>query len=499
MITKIGYKDLSDDLQSLIGGDSSDVTVHDYGAVGDGVTNDAQSVRDMIADLGYAAFRGQRYNLAGFYHSGDTLALIGFRRPRYQLGGLFEGTVLIGMLSNSVTNAYLVNLGHIAGGDGIVINSGISPRLPGSLYMRNVIGIGSGEAGSSHAILLQGFSSVDTDKLAGNDAQYGVVIKSQGGIIGDVSYKNCRTAGLYIKGDKGVPSGGVTNGYVANVTVGDVYGECSNGNDTCAAVYVQSSTDLVSKVMIGNVKSLNGQCGVNIASGGTGALQTNTVTVDSVMSELPSSAALLVSGNTSEVSVGKVMAVNPKSGKSIDVSESSVNCSIGQINLVIASTSITSTDAGVLGGNLNSFGSITVRNPYRPMFFTCNRSKNRIGEIIGTVKLTGDGNITMINGATSVSGNTCAAETMAGGLLRLMGRVNMTGVSTANNPIIGTFPFNVNADSIVTASARLDGGAYSRVSLYISGTVLQVLDSAATSIESIFLDGVFVQINKNMQ
>ena len=39
MITKIGYKDLSDDLKSLIGGGgSADVTVHDYGAVGHGIS-----------------------------------------------------------------------------------------------------------------------------------------------------------------------------------------------------------------------------------------------------------------------------------------------------------------------------------------------------------------------------------------------------------------------------------------------------------------------------
>ena len=499
MITKIGYKDLSDDLRSLIGGDSSDVTVHDYGAVGDGIANDAQSVRDMIADLGYAAFRGQRYNMAGFAFSGETLALIGFRRPRYQSGDLLDGTVLIRMLSASVSNAYLVNLGHVAGGDGIVINSGISPLPPGSLYMRNVIGVGSGESGSSHAILLQGFSSVDTDKLAGADAQYGVVIKSQGGLVGDVYVKNCRTAGLYIKGDTGIPAGGVSNGSVVNLSIGNVYSESSSTNTTCAAVYIQSSTNLVSKVQVGNVKSLNGRCGVDIAGGGTGALQTNAITVDGVVSEAPNVAALVISGNPSDISIGKTLCVNPLSGKVIDVSESSTNCSIGPMTLVISSSFISSSNAGVLGGNQNSFSSITVRNPNATMSFTCHRSKNRIGEVIGNVKLAGDGGIAMINGATSVSGNTCAAETMAGGLLRLMGRVNMTGVSTANNPIIGTFPFNVNTDSIVTASARLDGGAYSRVSLYISGTVLQVLDPAATNIESIFLDGVFVQINKNMQ
>lgn len=493
MITKIGYQDLTDALKAIISGS----TVEDYGAVGDGVAIDTPAVLAMIAAKGYAAFRSKRYNLAGFSFSGETLILVGEKTPRNRSGILYDGTILLGMLSHSVSNVSLTKLGHIANGDGIVINSGVGLAYPGSVYVRDVIGVGSGEAGTSHAILLQGFSSVDILGISGSDAQYGVVVKSQNGMIDHISVKNCRTAGLYIKGDTGAPSGNVSNGSVVNMVVGDVISDCSNS--TCAAVYVQSSTSLVSKVTIGKVKSLGGRCGVDIAGGGTGALQTNTITVDSIVSEAPNNAALVVSGNPSEISVSKVMCVNPVSGRAFDVSESSVNCTIAATNLVISSTFITSVDAGVLGGNQNSFGSFTVRNPYRTMLLTCHRSKNRIGETIGNVKLLGDGNIAMINGASSVSGNTCAVETIAGGLLRMIGRVNMTGVTIANNPVIGTFPFSVNADAIVTAAARLDSGVYVNVRLYISGTVLQVLDAAATSIESIYLDGIFVQITKNMQ
>lgn len=174
-----------------------------------------------------------------------------------------------------------------------------------------------------------------------------------------------------------------------------------------------------------------------------------------------------------------------------------MNGRIESTQLIISKTLITSTDCGTIAGTQMSFGSFAVRNPYREMLLTINRSKVRVGEIVGNVSLVGDGAISLLNNAIAVSGRTPSVETCGGGLLRFIGRIDMTAVTIANSPTIGTLPFSVNADAIVTVTTLLRAGTYSRSSLYISGTAFQVLDAAANTIATIFLDGVFVQINKN--
>ena len=473
-------------------------TVEYYGATGDGVANDTAATSAMIADVGYAAFKAKRYNLTGFAYSGQSLILIGERTPRYAGSGDFvDGTVLIGMNAHSVKDLHVERFGHKAAADGLVANSGISPTLPGRLFSRGVVGAGTGEAGSSHAILLQGFNHVDSDGFFVADAQYGAVIKSQGGCVGPIIGRNLRTAGLFAKGDTGAPAGGVANGIAADLQFSDVDVVNSSGNATCVAAFIQSSTDIASKIQISNVKSKYGRCGVEIAGGGTGPLQTNSIQVGYITSERPTGAGFIASGNPSDFSVGAVLAINPLSGKAVDTSSSCVNGRIEAMQVVVSDAAITSADCGTINGTQMSFGSLTVRNPARTMQLTANRSNVRIGEVIGNANITGDGAITLQNLATAVAGRTPSVVTKAGGILFLVGRVDMTPVTVVNSPVIGTLPFSVNADAIVSAAVQLAGGTYGATRLYVSGTSLQVLDANATNIDYLYLDGIAVQINQN--
>ncbi|HCM9501965.1 hypothetical protein L8P89_00490 [Enterobacter roggenkampii] len=469
--------------------------VEDFGAVGDGVAIDTPAVVAMISALGYARFQAKRYNLTGWQFTGARLALIGTKAPEYFVGALLNGTVLIGMKNHSVTDAYLSDLGHVGITDGIVINSGVGGANAGSLYVNNVIGVGTGESGSSHAQLYQGFNNVRIDRVEGNDSQYGVVVKSRRGFINNVTLRNTRTAGLFIKGDTGAPSGDVANGAAANILIDGVNSINTIANTGCSALFIQSSTDLVSKIIASKVRSIYGKTGLELAGGGTGALQTNSVIVSDIIAEATASSGILVTGNASDFIIQKVISINPANGSGFTIQGSAINGMISDVNLIISDATITSALAGFIDGTAMKLGPVMVRNPYRKMAVQIGRGKVNPGTLVGDVSYSGDGNIAILNGA-AWGATVPSIETREGNAAIFHGSILTTGVTVAASPIIGTLPFAYPVSTIVEVSIKLRDGSYGATRLYLSGTVMQLLTSSGTSIAEVYLEGVTVNMPK---
>ncbi|MCK7050209.1 hypothetical protein [Enterobacter roggenkampii] len=469
--------------------------VEDFGAVGDGVAIDTPAVLAMIAALGYARFQAKRYNLTGWQFTGERLALIGTKKPEYFVGALLNGTVLIGMKNHATTDAYLSDLGHVGITDGIVINSGVSGANAGSLYVNNVIGVGTGESGSSHAQLYQGFNEVQVNNVDGCDGQYGVVIKSRRGFVNNVTVRNCRTAGLFIKGDQGAPSGDVANGAAANLIISGVNAINLSANTGCSALFIQSSTDLASKIIASKIRAVNGKTSVEIAGGGNGALQTNSIIVSEILSEASASSGVLVTGNASDFIIKDLIAINPANGSAFTVQGSAINGLISDVNLIISNSAITSALAGFIDGTAMKLGPVMVRNPYRKMAVQIGRGKVNPGTLVGDVSYSGDGNIAILNGAAW--GTTVPSiETREGNAAIFHGSILTTGVTVAASPIIGTLPFAYPVSTIVEVSIKLRDGSYGATRLYLSGTVMQLLTASGTSIAEVFLEGVTVNMPK---
>lgn len=469
--------------------------VEDFGAVGDGVAIDTPAVLAMIAALGYARFQAKRYNLTGWQFTGERLALIGTKKPEYFVGALLNGTVLIGMKNHATTDAYLSDLGHVGITDGIVINSGVSGANAGSLYVNNVIGVGTGESGSSHAQLYQGFNEVQINDVDGCDGQFGVVIKSRRGYVNNVTVRNCRTAGLFVKGDQGAPSGDVANGAAANLIISGVNAINLSANTGCSALFIQSSTDLASKIIASKIRAVNGKTSVEIAGGGNGALQTNSIIVSEILSEASASSGVLVTGNASDFIIKDLIAINPANGSAFTVQGSAINGLISDVNLIISNSAITSALAGFIDGTAMKLGPMLVRNPYRKMAVQLGRGKVNPGTLVGDVAYMGDGNIAVINNA--VNGSTVPnVETREGNIAVFHGSIVTTAVTVAASPVIGTLPFPWPASMIVEVSIKLRDGTYGATRLYLSGTVMQILTSSGTSIAEVYLEGVTVSMTK---
>lgn len=469
--------------------------VEDYYLESDGGNYSAAVLR-MHSDRGYARFRDRKtYDLTGLQITSGNLGLVGGGRPRYSGGTAVDGTgtILKGMLNHSVTNAYICNLGHIGVTDGLVVNSGVGSATIGKLYVDNVLAVGTGEVGSSHAMLFQGFNDVYINEAEGNDAQYGVVVKSRNGFVKNITSRNSRTAGLFIKGDQGTPSGGVTNGSAANIIIDGVNVINSSSNTGCSALFIQSSTDLASKVIASKIRSTNGKTSLELAGGGTGALQTNSVIVTDIISEATVSSAILVTGNATDFIIKGVIAINPANGSAVNTGGSTVNGLVKDINLIISNPAITSALAGFIDGTAMKLGNFMVRNPYRKMAIQIGRGRVNAGTLTGDVTYQGDGNIAVLNGAAWGS-TTPSVETREGNSTVLHGSILTTGVTNASSPVIGTMPFSIPVSMIIEVSIKLRDGTYGATRLYISGTVMQLLTASATTIGEVFLEGVTINL-----
>lgn len=466
--------------------------VEDYGALGDGTTSDIAAVEAMISEKGYARFqRNKTYNLTGWSFVGTSLILLGAGRPDYIGSTLVGGTILKGMANHSVTHAWLQDLGHISVTDGIVVNSGISPAPGGNLRVKNVIGVGTGESGSSHAQLYQGFTNVDIDEAEGNDSRYGVVIKSRRGFINKITCRNVSTAGLFIKGDTGAPSGGVTNGSASNIVIKGVNVINSSANTGCSGLYIQSSTDLVSKVIAFGIRSIYGKTGVELAGGGTGPLQTNSVLVSDVLSENTANSGVLVSGNATDFRITNVMTLNPANGSAFTIQGQAINGYIGDVHLTISDPAITSALAGFIDGTAMKLGNVTVRNPYRNMSINMGRARVNPGSLTGNVSYQNDGNMAVLNGAAW--GSTVPnVETRADNFVVFHGSILTTGVTIANSPNIATLPFSFPVSMIHEVAIKLRDGSYAATRLYLSGTTMQILTGSATTIAEVYLEGLTI-------
>ena len=202
-------------------------TVEDFGAVGDGVTNDNAAFVAMLAATGGTIrmlakeYKVNQLNITAY----AQVTIIGeaMPQPNAALTQLKNGTVFIGGIYVEANNVHVENFGLdfgtgrvVTATDGIVLNA--KPGEAGNIaYVSSVSSLGIGGVLLSHGVLVQGYDYATVQDVFSANHGYGVVVKGRNTIIDTIHIRNVIQAGVFIKGDYGVFAGGVGDGSVVRV------------------------------------------------------------------------------------------------------------------------------------------------------------------------------------------------------------------------------------------------------------------------------------------
>lgn len=324
----------------------------------------------------------------------DFVRLEGRGAPQPDVGRtkLVGGTVLIGGVNIAAGTCYVANLGVDSGTgrgytpgalDGLVINAP-SDRPANVCNVHDVASLGPGESGSSHGVLIQGYNGGSARDIYCAERQYGVVAKCRTFNIRGIDGDGIATALVFVKGDQGVPAGGVTDGSAASIDVAGVNNRCTPGNTSCVALYIMGSTANASKVTFSGITQKGGFAPVRIQGSGTlGGPSASNITGSNVMSD-GSQYGLYAGGYTYDWQVSGVSATNPASGQLFAVEASATNWKITDGSLLMTDGTITATVAASAQGSIGLFDDISVRNPYRNMSFVTGAGVTR-GRTVGNV------------------------------------------------------------------------------------------------------------------
>ncbi|EML8904807.1 hypothetical protein HV332_06815 [Escherichia coli] len=254
----VGYGDstVEAELDILTASNGWYVTPDQFGAKGDGTTDDTTAINAAIAECASTGktllLLNKRYVWNGPTISTDKISVMGVRRPSPDatLSKLENGSIIVGTMIFSGTRVQVQNFGvdhgsatFTSGGDALVLSATGKNGLFG--IIRNCVGLGRNPSDAYHAILCEGYKYSTVRDIIGCQNLYGYAQKCNYSVSSGVVVKNNQN-GIIIKSDSVFGDG--SQSILSDVVI--------DGNGlTSIGVWAFSQDAQLQKVNISNVSS----------------------------------------------------------------------------------------------------------------------------------------------------------------------------------------------------------------------------------------------------
>ena len=475
------------------------ITVEDFGAVGDGTTDDSAAFLAMLsATNGKLRLLDKEYLVNTFNVSSyDRIEIVGTVTPQPNAARtkLQNGSIIIGGINIRANDVYFKNFGldfgparTVTRTDGIVANAKIA-ELGNVAYIENVASLGVADGTLTHGFLIQGYEQNIFDNLFAVNHGYGVVIKGRQGIISNIRTETTVQSGLFIKGDTGASTADVGDGTAFEIVANNIISIFDAANTTGVGVYVQSATDNAGKVLINNVCQIRGQAPVYLLSGSTPlGNKANKVVFNNVYSEYAQYGSRL-NGYVDNCTINNVVAFNPLTGLAITMGAFTENYTITNINLIIDDPTIVGTRCMEFFGT-GSFDNITVQNSTSPMEIFVQQQfldTVRTGTISGDCFITGEGVLTGINGTVVDATYPAKLKINPDSTIKLSGKLDLTA---ATNKFLCNLPVTTNKDFLFSCGGVDSTGTYVVVPVRLNSFQLSIEPSLPAGFQSLDLSNI---------
>lgn len=454
--------------------------VKDYGATGNGVTNDTNAFNAAL-NTGRALYvPNGRYNLGSWTVSLNNVTIIGEQMPGWtgDLTALTGGTILLGAVvidGNNIRvenigvdfgNAYSNTYNGGVGGNPLVLhNIAQAGTLNQNNHVRNVIGLcriaatASDPTAAYHGVLLESLQYGSAYNVVGVNGWYGVVIKATDFNCDGVTGYNADTVGVFLRSNSYAP--------VERLTITNVRAFSYSARQFVGFEIDASDANVVD-VAASNVSIFGGNMpwciqgeGYGIAApSGNAVAYVQSVKLSNVVSQSTATGAN-ISGPVYDTAIDGVNISYPASGYGLTIGPNTVgvypiDIALGTVRIVAPQGTPTTTPLfDLLGGTTKlSFAMIDATIAYVApglISLTGDSALLTIGNYFGILNL----NLTtanLKNGWAVAYGGQAVASDTRNGVTSLYGRVGIN--SSITGPIVMQLPQGAfQVGSIVSTSA----------------------------------------------
>lgn len=239
------------------------MTPDDFGAVGDGVTDDTAPLQQAID---YCSSNGiaLRIPAKSYVWNGGIITspvtIIGDRRPDYNLSSnsMSNGSVIIGNLRFSASQVIIKSLGvrRPTGSPGDCLVLSTDNYAGGSCIVQDVVAAGLSGSDTYHSVLVEGYDSAHVSQITGGYNLFGLAIKSRNVVARGVITVSCDT-GVIIKSDSEFST-------AKNVVLD---GHINVGNGVSSqGVWIYSTTAQLERITCANLQSIDSAIHMRIKS-----------------------------------------------------------------------------------------------------------------------------------------------------------------------------------------------------------------------------------------
>lgn len=285
------------------------MTPDDFGAVGDGTTDDTTAITNAIV---YCSSNNipLRVPSKPYVYTGGTvtqnITIIGDKVPFYNASTntMTSGSRIIGGMRFSGNQVVIENMGFKrptgSPGDALVLST--DNAAGASARVRNVVAAGLAATDAFHACLVEGYDAAHISDVTGAYNLFGVAIKSRNVVAKGLITYSCDT-GLIIKSDAEFST-------AKNVVV---TGHVNVGNGVCSqGVWLIATTAQMERILVSNLESTGSA--INCRINGSTAGVVNDIVVNGVSYSGATYADFVIDGGASgklyNVSLNGVSAVS---------------------------------------------------------------------------------------------------------------------------------------------------------------------------------------------
>lgn len=475
-------------------------TVEDYGAVGDGVTDDSAALYAMHTAHGYIRLKRRTYYLGNSFFSivAEKVCIKGAGKAAFNNAGTQAvdgtGTILLGSVLLRADHMYCADFTVDVSRfptkkEGFVTDARVG--LVGiSCELRRLSSIARTDADSSHALLVEGFDRHTITDIDVANHNYGVVSKSRGGFISRIRGRNIKTAVVYPKSSLPPVGGDVANAGADNIEISDVQGSGGLVDYGCG-VWVHAEGVNAGRIRVRNVSYSGGLAAVRVL-GSASTPYVIECSVSDVTGVNCKYGAVLVSGVTYDLKLSGLMADNPTTGLAVSIDSQSTNWQLDKWNLSVTDAAITGVPAADLQGT-GQWDNLNVRCTLRTMTIAPSWANIRTGKKFGDVIVTGEGNLAFANNAKAATGEVAPKVSVStDNIIMLDGVIDVSLVTVTGNIATVNAAINFGPGKFYTCSAKNSGGAWVTFQVYAGGSAI-TLFAVPTGISLIYLNNIILR------